>query len=216
MSQASTIQKKTLELQLHSYWHAGSGLGSATGVDAQVSRTPGGLPYLPGRSLKGILREAVEQAAALGWADASDADIASWFGTGLLASSGAGGGEPIDQLEEARFTSRPGSLRIGSARIGRGDEAGRWERWAAWPGHHVDRDLLFSELASTALNDEGTARPATLRLIEVAAPLSLHATIAGPPDALAAIAVALPLVRSIGAHRTRGLGRVTLRMGEEA
>ncbi len=214
MTARPDTQQRSLEIRLHAYWHAGSGLGSATGVDAQVTRTPGGLPHLPGRSLKGILREAVEQAAELGWVKASSGDLVRWFGTPLVRRADSTDREPIDQLEEARFTSDAGSLSVGSARLGKGEDARGWEQWASWPGHAPERDLLFSELASTALDDSGVALDKSLRLIEVAVPVTLHAELEGPPPALDAIATALPLVRSIGAHSTRGLGRATLRMGE--
>ncbi len=212
MNSKAVVERRELEIRLHGYWHAGSGLGSATGADAQVTRTAGGLPFLPGRTLKGILREAVELGARYEWIRTTSQDLVAWFGTPLVRGEPLG--EAIDQLEEARYASDSGCLRVGSARLGRGERAAQWERWARCAAHAPQRDLLFHELASTALDAGGVAKSTSLRLIEVAVPVHLHAEIEGPPAALDAIAAALPLIRAVGAHRTRGLGRATLRMGE--
>jgi hypothetical protein len=68
---------------------------------------------------------------------------------------------------------------------------------------------LFREFSSTRIDNEGLAQNRTLRTIEVVVPLTLHATVQGPegdwPDLLQA---ALPFVHGVGAHRTRGMGRV--------
>ena len=47
-----------LTVEILSYWHAGSGLGRGADLDALVLRNGDDLPYLPGRTLKGLLREA--------------------------------------------------------------------------------------------------------------------------------------------------------------
>ena len=49
-----------LEIQLLSYWHAGSGFGRGADVDALVLKEGNSLPYLPGRTVKGLLREAMQ------------------------------------------------------------------------------------------------------------------------------------------------------------
>ena len=42
----------------HSPWHCGSGLAAGADVDALVIKDKNELPYIPGRTLKGLLREA--------------------------------------------------------------------------------------------------------------------------------------------------------------
>lgn len=51
----STI-KYTIEF--FSNWHCGSGLAAGADVDALVIKDKHGLPYVPGRTLKGLLRDA--------------------------------------------------------------------------------------------------------------------------------------------------------------
>lgn len=49
------------KIDFFSNWHCGSGLAAGADVDALVIRDSQGLPYVPGRTLKGLLREAVEK-----------------------------------------------------------------------------------------------------------------------------------------------------------
>lgn len=46
------------EIEFFSNWHCGSGLAAGADVDALVIKDGQGLPYVPGRTLKGLLREA--------------------------------------------------------------------------------------------------------------------------------------------------------------
>ena len=45
------------EIEFFSNWHCGSGLAAGADVDALVIKDKNGLPYVPGRTLKGLLRE---------------------------------------------------------------------------------------------------------------------------------------------------------------
>ncbi len=102
---------------------------------------------------------------------------------------------------------------------------------ASLPSPGASREAaLFTTIQSTAIDDEtGSARSKSLRSYEVAAPTVLVATIeanraafgaAGelldPGDWIATLSKALPLVRSVGAHRTRGFGRALLELAPEA
>lgn len=46
------------EIEFFSNWHCGSGLAAGADVDALVIKDKEGLPYIPGRTIKGLLREA--------------------------------------------------------------------------------------------------------------------------------------------------------------
>ena len=46
------------EIEFFSNWHCGSGLAAGADVDALVIKDSNGLPYVPGRTLKGLLRDA--------------------------------------------------------------------------------------------------------------------------------------------------------------
>jgi CRISPR/Cas system CMR subunit Cmr4 (Cas7 group RAMP superfamily) len=45
------------QIDFFSYWHASSGLAGGAYADLLVNKTREGLPYIPGRTLKGLLRE---------------------------------------------------------------------------------------------------------------------------------------------------------------
>src|SRR5690606_24392052 len=56
------MKHRWIELELLSPWHVSSGRGRGASADLTVVRSSGGLPYLPGRALRGLLREAVVRA----------------------------------------------------------------------------------------------------------------------------------------------------------
>lgn len=207
--------RRFLSIELHTYWHAGTGRGEGPGADALVARTPGGLPFLPGRTVKGLVRAALEQAVDLNRAGATDADVIRWFGNDP-ARHVEEVGERVDALEEARYRTKPGSLSFSNAQVGPTDEVEAWEAWAAIPGNEPTRDLLFRDLAATKVDARGMAQDRTLRVTEVTVPLRLTCVLDGPEGEIwpGAIAAALPLIRGLGTGRTRGMGRATFRMEE--
>lgn len=188
-----------LELDIRSDWHSGTGRGASYHLDALTHRGADGLPELPGRSVKGLLRDAVLRAERFGWYGADT------------------------QLSERLFgvregTTRAGALRVGDARLPDALRA----RLSASDSAPL-RAALTRSLFSTAVDPRsGRTRDHTLRGIEVAIPMRLLADIdciapqqAGPdwPELLRR---ALPLLRALGANRHRGFGRVQARLLEVA
>ena len=54
------MSTRYLRLNFDSDWHVGSGAGIPGSVDRQVLRDEEGFPYVPGKTLTGILRDAAE------------------------------------------------------------------------------------------------------------------------------------------------------------
>lgn len=184
----------TLHVELLDDWHCGSGRGSGSLVDATIDRDDLGLPYVPGRMLKGLLREACVALADFKAADSADVD--RWFGPRLQDGDGD------------RYRFHQGQLAISDARLPP-DVA----TWLAGDGaEHVPH--LTRTISATAL-DEGVAKGHSLRSFDVAVPMLLEAHIEGPDDGnwLDVMRRAAQLVHAVGAHRTRGLGRCELRIG---
>ena len=48
-------------IKFHTDWHCGSGLAAGADVDALVVKDKDGLPFVPGKTLKGLVREAIEE-----------------------------------------------------------------------------------------------------------------------------------------------------------
>ncbi len=188
--------KAQLNIDLKSYWHAGGGRDAGSVYDAIVQRDPDALPVLPGRHLKGLLRDAAARAEAWGWNHFEG-----------LADTLFGRRNPADAIAPER-----GCLRISDARL---PEARR--RWLASENGRKLTPALYSGLYNTAVrHDTGAARDHSLRGIEVTIPVTLRASIEPipgqtPPDGWAdRIREILPLIDAVGAHRSRGLGRAEI------
>ncbi|MDP3277913.1 MAG: RAMP superfamily CRISPR-associated protein [Deltaproteobacteria bacterium] len=198
----------TIAFELLAYWHVGTGRGSGPLLDAQVFRTPAGLPCIPGRTLKGLLREAVEAAEAAGVyrpPAESTARAVQWFGSALDPE----GSELSPANGERRFATQAGSVWIGDARLGQSiADSEAWERWATGASARLERDSMFRSFASTKIDEDGIVADKTLRSIEVVVPMTLHAQLrAADEGALDALAQALLFIDGVGSHRTRGFGR---------
>lgn len=194
------MDQATLNLDIRHYWHSGAGEGMGAYADAAAWRASDGLPAVPGRQLKGLLRDAVYQAVQYGWCrDDMDARL---FGR-----------RSEEQSSDPEKRPASGCLRVSDALLPEAERA-----WLAGPDGRALRPHLFRTLYSTAIDDDtGTAKDHSLRGIEVVVPMQLQAviqTLPGqgdiPEDWRAQLETALPLITAVGGWRSRGLGRVVL------
>jgi CRISPR/Cas system CSM-associated protein Csm3 (group 7 of RAMP superfamily) len=198
----------TLEIELLSDWHVGTGQGAGPLLDAQVFRTPAGLPCIPGRTLKGLLREAVEAAEHAGLYETNERST-RWFGSGIPKP----GDHSTVPDDERRFHTEQGALSVSDARIGATTaQADAWERWAAQEKSKTELAALYRSFASTSVGEDGIVAEKTLRSIEAVIPLTLHARIRGDESALKELSDALVFFDGVGSHRTRGFGRCRARV----
>lgn len=208
-----------LRIELLGYWHSGAGRSSGQHLDALCERDGAGLPILPGRQLKGLLRHAVRRAEAWGWLhDNPLPDGPANSHEELLFGS--------TSQQETRDSTHPGLMFVGSAQLPEPDRT-----WLAGPEQHETRRALFGELFSTRIHAQtGTAAEGSLRGIEVAVPLILEAALEMTTSAVAAgrrqqqqayidrqtgwqvIARAVPLIDHVGGHRNRGLGEAIIQL----
>ncbi len=190
------MKKARITFEMLSYWHMGSGTGEGANVDAVVVKDAAGLPYIPGRTVKGVLREAVLCAEELNLVPAGTTE--RLFGTRSQTAN--------------RFETKPGALRFSNATLG-----GEMAAWAAEPMNAGTVAGLYRQVSSTCIDERGMAKDDTLRRIEVAVPVALQAQVTGPTDHgdwLTALAASAPFIRGGGAHRHRGLGRVAVNIKE--
>ncbi len=197
------LESLTLELEMLDYWHCGSGKGGCDYLGAQADRDSLGLPFVPGRLLKGLLRDALERCEAFGHAAPGSAE--ALFGG--RAGRGLASGPP-----------QPGAVRVADARLPEPVRA-----WLRGAEAATFRQALARELFAVAVDEAtGGARDGRPRGMEAIVPLVLEAELrpvegrAVPSGWQEAIALALPLVGAVGAYRTRGLGRCALRIRQEA
>ncbi|MDS4031991.1 MAG: RAMP superfamily CRISPR-associated protein [Candidatus Contendobacter sp.] len=191
----------TLKIDIQSYWHPGTGRGSGFHLDAVTHTGPDGLPRLPGRTLKGLLRDAVHRAEQWGWPKVPAGSTEALFG-------------PIGRDGQP---THPGLLRISDATLP--DEVATY--LATDDGKPLVSGL-YREHFSTAIDaTTGVATSRSLRGMQVVVPLTLEALIAEIPGVAAVpdwpirIEAILPLVTAVGAQRNRGFGRAHLSWKKE-
>ena len=231
-------ERAAIKVAIESWWHAGSGRGGGDDFDAQVVRDGHGFPYLPGRHLKGLLRHAA--LCLTEWAGESDD---CWKdGQFFVSAFGKEAGVPGADLNgdknnafparvergRTRHETVPGSLTVSDARLPQG------VRTALANDDRAMREL-FSRISATAIDPESrTAKRKALRTVEVVLPVTLVAELEWDaadrshllPRAdrqddfeemwMECIEDCLPLIRAVGAHRTRGLGRARLTLTRPA
>lgn len=184
-----------LEFKILSFWRVGTGAGLAASLDSRCARDADGLPMVPGKQVRGLLRDAVRQAVDIGWV--KDVTVEALFGS------------RADEVA-VEGVSDKGCLRVEDARLAVADIAGLRGNDKLIAG-------LFQGKRSTAMDpSKGTAKPKSLRFDEVAIPVTLYAEVSmfgrAPTGWREAIAKTLPLIRELGADRTRGLGRVIVKV----
>jgi hypothetical protein len=199
MSDIASLRGR-LQLQIHDLWHAGGGRGHGHALDAVVVVTPQGLPYLPGRQLRGLWRDAVQCLEA--WGHVPEGTTLRIFGGDADAGRDDGG----------RRERRDGQLSLSSARLSADEEA-----WLCSPEGRSAVPHLFTEVFTTAINADGVALDHSLRGAQMMLPMALRADVelssTDPAQAKAdweALQRAAMLVQQVGASRSRGAGRATL------
>ncbi len=193
-----------IKIDIRSFWRSGTGAGDVGGIDALCAVDHDSLPYLPGKHLKGLLRDAVAQAVALGRLTWKDRDVVEHFGEQGFGpeKTETGGLIPYSR-------AKPGCLRVDSAHLPAADR----HAIVASENKTALINQLFRNLQSTEIDrSTGAAKNKSLRLEQVAVPLTLEFEVTRPDGNgkdgwQAELEKALPLVRAVGQKRTRGLGR---------
>ena len=196
-----------LTLDIQNYWRAGTGRGGGSAHDETVYRNSYGLSVLPGRTLKGLLRDACWRAEQ--WGHITKGTTSQLFGMRFKHD-----GEPVDPNDKGK-TPHAGLIRVSSAELEQ--ETRDYLQWRKLDNKEDFEGLtenFFRTLSSTAIKD-GSAKDQSLRTSEVTIPLKLVADITirdgeegSAEDYAKRLEKCLPLVRAIGNNRTRGLGRV--------
>lgn len=204
-----------LSLRIHEWFHCSAGRGIRSGANTLVQRD-GALPYVPGRTLKGLLRDAVAQAEYF----STYSEVAPLVPAGATNVLFGVATEVVPRgpgdFAGQRLGTRGGLLGVGNAVLPLA-----WQRWGTTDqGTNMLHDLA-QMLHRTAIGDDGVAERQSLRSLEVMPPMSLEAVLVfhGDTDPFTPqggwweiVREALPLLRALGAGRGRGLGRVTAKL----
>ncbi|WP_421847606.1 RAMP superfamily CRISPR-associated protein [Marinomonas sp.] len=199
-----------LTINITSYWHAGTGRTSGSHVDSLVEKDASGLPFLNGRHLKGLLRDAITRANEWGWFDDlpslehGQSSLPDWlFGTRPTNT---------DSDVETRFNTVPGIIAVSNAQLPSADG----NLLANAPEL---RSELYRHIFSTAIDHHsGIAKEKSLRGIEVTIPLSLYAEVecndSQAEQVFQYLSKAIHLIDHVGGMRNRGLGRAQISLSE--
>jgi CRISPR/Cas system CSM-associated protein Csm3 (group 7 of RAMP superfamily) len=191
-----------LEFDIQSYWHIGTGQEGGAYADALTLKDDKQLPYLPGKSIKGLLKEAFITASENNWFteifDTEDNIVDLLFGQ-----------------ESKQGMSRQGLLQISSATLSE-DEIDFLSN------NTQAKSMLYKVTYSTAIEPEsGVAKDTSLRSTEVTIPMTLLANVSVNNNHPAYskienqlndhfgqwLNLALSLITELGAKRNRGLGK---------
>lgn len=173
----------SLKIQFYSPWNCGSGLSAGADADTLVIKNSQGLPFVPGKTIKGLVREAVE-------------DYVSLRNINLPLDKAFG----VEAVGEACSGTQVGYLFFTNADLSE-------EESSAILAAHAE-NLLFINKVETAIGENGITQEHSLRTIETTIPCTLHAQIMHVDEELAkVIEAAVGFVKRMGAGRNRGLGR---------
>lgn len=178
----------TYNIDFFSEWHCGSGLSGGATTDALLIKDKHNLPFIPGKTIKGLLREAVEDILSLG-------DY-SKYESSFFEAFGYSDGQNEIHNGCAFFTNA--HLRKDLRDI------------------IINKDLhsyLYRKTASTAIGENGIAKKHSLRVIKTSIPCTLEGQILNVPDHLGGlINSGLMYIKRIGVNRNRGLGRCNIKI----
>lgn len=188
------MKEITYKITFHSEWHCGSGLTSGSDLDALVVKDADGLPFIPGKTLKGLLKEAAVEMIQLKGENPEQTDF-------IKDLFGYFDKKPVDESEihtkGAAFFSNAvlsNQLRTEAKEL---------------------KEFFFRDAASTAIGANGIAEKGSLRRMETAIPCELVATISGVDEKYEAELIqCLKYIKRLGQNRNRGLGRCTIKVVE--
>jgi CRISPR/Cas system CSM-associated protein Csm3 (group 7 of RAMP superfamily) len=171
----------TYKITFFSEWHCGSGLSSGSDLDALVIKDKDNFPFIPGKTLKGLLRDAAEEIFG------SDAlilkELFGYFDEKIVSESDS------HSKGEAFFTNGTISDSLKSSSINL-------------------TNYFYRDIASTKIGENGIAEPHSLRKMETTIPCELTAIIYEVDEKyIADLTQCMQWIKRLGQNRHRGLGR---------
>ena len=195
-------------IKFHTDWHCGSGLAAGADVDALVVKDENGLPYIPGKTIKGLVREAMSDIIGFrqGCAPSSNNEIQVDDSSDFITAFGYSGKleyeEPKDEKEDYKLIKH-GAAFFTNAELNEDEKSAIVKQGLA--------RFMYRSIASTAINENGIAVEHSLRKMEVTVPCTLEGNILNVPESLADdIIDALKYIKRLGQNRNRGLGRCSI------
>lgn len=185
------------EIRFLSQWHCGSGLAAGADVDSLVVKDKNNLPYVPGKTIKGLVREAAED--ILQFRGTDKAKLADLFGNSKDRNNADG-------------NMRTGSLFFSNAEL---VDKQAIINTDLSNGCNYFSNALYNTISSTAISDKGVAEKNSLRKIQVVVPCILKGRIENVPDEEKSFFKdCLRYIKRLGQSRNRGFGRCVITVKE--
>ncbi len=175
------------QVEFFSYWHAGSGLTGSTYADSIVNKNSQDLPFIPGKTIKGLLRTAAEEINGFNQKMISEQFIKEIFG--VRAEEG---NTNYQDEGKAFFTNAGLSQKLSDGIL-----------------KSECKNELYKVISSTKIDENGQAKEGSLRQLEVTIPLTLYGTIEHIPENKyeKEIISCFEWIKQLGQGRNRGLGK---------
>lgn len=165
-------------------WHCGSGLSAGSESDSTVKKTRSGLPLVPGKTVKGLLKDAARDLFE------DDPDYPEFIESCF-------GNKSVDDTKRLtyKFYYSKSALSKKAADY--------------FNQHPIRKESLYRNIASTSIDETtGVAKDKSLRTMEVTIPLTVSGIISNIPDGhLNKMKDCLRMIKHLGVKRNRGLGR---------
>lgn len=177
------------KIEMLSDWHVGSGLDAGADADALVLKDERDLPYIPGKTIKGLLKDSLYEIC----------EVKTELKTKV---------DEIFGFAKEKDASTAGNAFFTNAEL---SEAEKEEITSNKLSAH-----LYKNIASTKIAENGVAVKNSLRTIQVCIPLSLEGSIETEVEnAKEILDKAGKWTRYLGVGRNRGLGRCKFSITEK-
>ncbi len=175
-------------ITLYSVWHCGSGESKGADLDALVVKDKNGLPFIPGKTIKGLIKDGMQTVLDYQPGLIHENDIHTIFGE-------KGKNNGVCFFSSATLPTEISDYLSSDAGF-------------AYQKH------LYNKHSSTAIKPEtGVADEHSLRSIEVTIPLELEGEIIDVPENYSEkLELAMKMVKNLGVGRNKGLGRCKFEM----
>jgi len=178
------------KIEFFDFWHTSSGLSAGTDVDMTVIKDEIGLPYIPGKTIKGLLREAVENIKQLKPELISDTFVNEVFGE-----------KPTQKKLDKEIETFEAKCFFGDAKLSK-------NVYAQVEKNEILKAGFYKNIASTKIDENGQAENHSLRQMEVVIPVDLYGSIDNfSTDYKEQLKLCFDYVKRLGLNRNKGLGR---------
>lgn len=231
ISKTSKEYTVTYHLKFYSEWHCGSGLGAGADVDALVVKDKNKLPYVPGKTIKGLIREAVENILYFEsqtkkeekegskenisldnagyhqqWIEQMKEDFIKVFGNSADKDWNIFADSDSKNIKEnlqikSQSFFSNAELEDSLKKLILSDTNSTEEAERYW-------HFLYNSVASISINEKGVAERQHLRRLETVVPCMLVGRILRVPESfIPVLQKGMQFIKRLGQNRNRGLGR---------